>query len=63
MIEDWEIWGCALEIVKKHGDGAKAHALSRVGDLSQRGDEAGARTWTLIADRIDQLDGDDKPRQ
>lgn len=55
MIEDRELWACANLLVQQHGDGARAHADTRIAALSDEGDRKGVATWQAIASRIEQL--------
>ncbi len=52
---DWELWACALEVIRQHGEKAPVHIAERVGALALAGDVAGVETWKAIAARVDQL--------
>lgn len=54
-IPDRDIWACALQVVKQHGDNAPLHIAERIGALALAGDMAGVATWKRIANRVDQL--------
>lgn len=55
MVTDWEIWACAQHYVTRHGEDAPIHAAMRADELMARGDMAGARTFTAIVRRIEDL--------
>lgn len=55
MLNDWEIWTCAQHYVTRHGEDAPIHAAMRADELMARGDMAGARTFTAIVRRIEEL--------
>jgi hypothetical protein len=55
VISDREIWACAQQVMRQHGENAPAHIAERIGALALAGDEAGVETWKRIADRVDQL--------
>lgn len=52
---DWELWACANEVLRQHGDGAPVFVAERIGALALSGDMEGVRTWRAIARRVDQL--------
>ena len=56
VIDDREIWACALAIVRQHGDDAWFHASQRADELFDKGDHAGGRTWSRIHDCIEALE-------
>ena len=55
MISDRELWACANQVLNHHGPDADAFIADRVAALETAGDDAGARTWAAIAERIGQL--------
>jgi hypothetical protein len=55
MTKDRELWACALHILGSHGEEAIAFVADRVAALARAGDEAGVKTWRMIAERIDAL--------
>lgn len=58
----WELWACASEVFKTHGDQAPLHVAGQLGALALKGDKAGIKTWQEIARRIEQLQvGADAP--
>ena len=59
MLSEWELWACANQVLKTHGDQAPLHVAEQIGALVLAGDEAGIRTWQAIARRIAQLAGSD----
>lgn len=54
-ISQAELWACATEVVKQHGDDAPRHIAERIGDLALKCDVAGVQTWKAIAGKVDQL--------
>lgn len=42
-------------LMKQHGDGAIAHARSRIADLSAAGDAEGVTVWSRIVVAIEAL--------
>ena len=40
-LSDWELWACANQIVKLHGDKAAHHVTEQIGALALQGDEDG----------------------
>jgi len=55
MISDRELWACASHVLERHGRHVDEFIAERTADLAAKGDEAGARTWLAIAERVDQL--------
>jgi hypothetical protein len=55
LLEEWELWACAQQVLMDHGSRAPLHAASRIGELADVGDMAGVETWQAIACRVDQL--------
>jgi hypothetical protein len=55
VISDWELWACANEMIRQHGEDAGTFAAMRSDALLDEGDTDGARAWRLICGRIDQL--------
>lgn len=53
-ITDWELWACANEVIRQHGDKAVDHAAVRAVELEAAGDSSGQRIWLAILYRIDQ---------
>ena len=54
-IEDWELWACANEMIRQHGEDATTRAAMRADELLEAGDRIGAATWKGIMDRIEEL--------
>ena len=52
----WELWACASEILKTHGNKAPLFVAEQLGALALKGDEEGIRTWQEIARRIEALE-------
>lgn len=55
MIDDRELWACALAVLRQHPDDAEVFTAERLGALAQAGDEAGLNVWLEIAQRINRL--------
>ena len=55
MITDRELWACALQVMRQHGDQAPVFIAERIGALALKGDEQGIATWQGIAARLDAL--------
>ncbi len=54
-LSDWELWACAAEVIRQHGDKAPIHVAERIGSLAIAGDVAGVQAWKVIAKRVDEL--------
>jgi hypothetical protein len=62
MLSDWELWACANEVLKAHGDRAALFVAEQIGALVLVGDNNGIATWQAIARRIAELsDGHGSP--
>lgn len=59
MLSEWELWACANQVLKMHGDQAPLYVAEQIGALALADDEAGIQTWQAIARRIAQLTGKD----
>lgn len=55
MIDDRELWACALAVEWQYGDRAPVHIAERIGELALQGDLAGVEAWKQIAARFDRL--------
>jgi hypothetical protein len=55
ILSDWELWACANETLKRHGEDAPFFAAMRADKLLEQTDLDGARNWLLILDRIEQM--------
>ena len=55
MPDDRELWACALQVERQHGDDAPRFVAERIGALVVGGDEEGVKTWKAIARRLDHL--------
>lgn len=60
MIDDRELWACANEVLRQHGDQSAHFVAERLGDLALKGDMDGIATWKAIAWRIDELQASQK---
>lgn len=61
MADNREIWACANTLLRIHGREAGAHARARAAALAHAGEARGHRTFTLIAERIAQLEATSSP--
>jgi len=57
MLGDKELWACAHQVLKTHGDSAPRHVAERIGELALQGDAEGVATWKAIARRLSDLAG------
>lgn len=55
VLTDWELWACAQQVIKQHGERAPAVVAARIGALAEAGDGPGVEAWKAIAARVDQL--------
>ena len=55
-LSSWELWACASEVLKTHGNMAPLHVAEQLGALALKGDEEGIRNWQQIARRIGALE-------
>lgn len=55
MVSDWEIWACADQVRRAHGNEADAFTAARIKSLAEVGDADGVATWRAIAERMDLL--------
>lgn len=55
QLNDWTLWASAQEVIKRRGAKAPEYAAAQVAEAQTAGDDASARTWREIAERIDQL--------
>jgi hypothetical protein len=55
MLTQWEIWACAAEVQREHGEAAPVFVAARIGALVLEGDVEGIATWKAIAARLQQL--------
>ena len=56
MTEEKEIWACANQVLRQHGDAAWFHASQRADELFAAGDKEGQSVWLRILRRIEQLE-------
>ncbi len=56
MIEDREIWACANQLIRQHGDRASLVADQSAAQLPAAGEDEGADTFLRVADRIRSLE-------
>lgn len=56
MIDDREIWACAHQLIRQHGEEAGFHAEQRADALLGSGEVEGHLTFLRILDRIRQLE-------
>lgn len=54
-IDDKELWACALQVERQHGNDAPKFVAERIGALALAGDFEGVETWRTIAGKLDAL--------
>ena len=54
-LTDRELWACAQQVIKMHGEDAPMEAAHRLMDLLAASDHEGVTTWEGILERIEQL--------
>ena len=54
-LSEWELWACANEMIRRHGNDAAIHAAIKADQLFEEGDDRGAGVWRLIVHRINGL--------
>jgi len=54
-ISEWELWACANEVIRQHGEDAPIHAALRAERLLLKGEAEGAATWRRIGVRANEL--------
>ena len=52
MLSDWELWACANQVLKIHGDKSPLYIAEQIGALALAGDHDGIDTWKAIAQRL-----------
>jgi len=52
MPDDCELWACALQVERQHGEDAPRFVAERIGALAVAGDAEGIATWKAIARRL-----------
>lgn len=57
ILTEWELWACANEQIRQHGEDAATRSAMRADELEQGGDLDGARNWRLIVHRVQELLG------
>ena len=55
MLTDWELWACAAEVQRQHGERAPLAVAERIGALVLAGDSDGVAVWRGIASRLQAL--------
>lgn len=55
MISEWELWACANQYIREHGEDAPIIAAMRCDELLDASDYEGARTFQAIILRINRL--------
>ena len=54
-ITDWELWACAVQVERTHGERAPVFVAERIGALALAGDLDGVEAWKGIAARLEEL--------
>ena len=52
MTPERELWACALQVEREHGDNAALWIAERIGALALEGDAAGVARWKAIAEKL-----------
>ena len=55
MVSERDIYATAFVLIRQHGEDATAWAVRRVDQLSDAGDEEGARTFRRVIEAIEVL--------
>jgi hypothetical protein len=55
LLNDWELWACALSFESRHGANVVAYIAERISELALAGDYDGVANFRIIAARIDRL--------
>lgn len=55
MISERELWQCAGEVLRQHGEKSAHFVAERLGALAIKDDQEGIAVWKAIARCIDQL--------
>lgn len=61
MLGDRELWVCADQVLRRHGERVAQFLADRVADVAGKGDHDGVATCVAIADRVDRLRVDAGP--
>ena len=54
-LSEWELWACANEMIRRHGNDADIHAAMKADQLFEESDDTGAGVWRLIVHRVNGL--------
>ena len=57
-IVERDIYGCALILVRKYGEGAEIEATKRANEFQTKGDDGGHAVWLRIKKAIQELQGE-----
>ena len=57
MLSEWELWACANQVLKIHGDRSPLYIAEQIGVLALAGDRDGIDAWKAIAQRLAGLVG------
>ncbi|WP_240626803.1 MULTISPECIES: hypothetical protein [Sphingobium] len=55
QLTDRTLWASAQKVIKRRGAEAPDYAVAQIAEAEAAGDDASARAWHEIAERIDQL--------
>lgn len=55
MLSEWELWSCANQVLKIHGDKSPVYIAEQIGALAIAGDHERIETWKAIARRLTEL--------
>ena len=57
-IVERDIYGCALILVRKYGEGAEIEATRLANEFQEKGDDGGHAVWLRIKKDIQELQGE-----
>jgi hypothetical protein len=52
VLSNWELWACAAEMRRRHGERAPLRASERIEELARAGDAEGVTAWREIERRL-----------
>lgn len=58
---DRELWACAEDVFRQHGQAAQLFVAGRIGERAVAGDDDGVEMWRAIGSRVLQLQMSSRP--
>lgn len=55
MIDDRELWACALAVLRQNPDDAHLFTAERIRALEKAGDQTGVNVWLEITKRVNAM--------